>query len=446
MSRQSVLNRVSQRLSQDQQGDRGWFIITRVHVEAYWLKDIADYIFQKYGRSTFSPDAQDYRRLAQITGTGVGNSNPGLQLRRHHLLVMYKPLQLIERINPRSWAGIRLTREGFAVSQNPFFSVVLEKILDKIVFAQPPAIPSDRIQAYAQFNIAAYDATRRILQACDGYINRDEFDYFVSRVRKDSEIPWAIDGIIDYRQTIASLSTAQVSQLKSSLNALVRNNLEPKQYQNWRDIALHTFSLFGVGTSMVRRGTELWLTSSQVGTTQNPNGQANVVAGVEPGQAATQKAAATKIPVKATLKIPNPPEDDGLLAPPVARVANGGAEAENLVAKLLQSDGWRVVFYSNKRGYGFDIWATKDKRAMVIEVKSSLKAMGDVTLTDTEHDAASTYKENYILAIVENAHDENPSVLFISNPMQRIKAVESDVTCHRLRQGDWRPHAAAVIS
>lgn len=442
MSSQSVLNRVATRLSQDPQGDRGWFIITRVHVDVHWLKDIADYIFQKCGNSTCRLNAHDYSRLAQLTGTGVGNTNPGMQLRRHHLLVMYKPLQLIERIQSRSWAEIRLTPDGLALAQTRFPSSILESVLNKIVFAQAPAIPNDRIQAYSQFNVQAYQATHAIMRACNGYIDRDEFDYFVSRVRNSGEISWAIDGIIDYRKTIASLSNAQTIQLKDNLSSAVKNNLTDKQYQNWRDIGLHTFSLFGTGTSMVRRGVELWLTSTQVSTNTSPTAQGGAGGGGGPGAAGPRKKASQQ----KVLKVPVPPANPNLLEPPAPRVLNGGTEAENLVAKLLQADGWKIAFYSDKRGYGFDIWAIKNDRAMLIEVKSSLRLVQEITLTDTEYAAATQYRDNYVVAVVENAHDENPTVSFIVDPAHRLKSIKSDTTYHRFAHSAWRPIAITNFS
>ena len=43
----------------------------------------------------------DYRRLARIIGTEV--ADPGMLLRRHHLLFMDNPLQLLQRVNGRRW-------------------------------------------------------------------------------------------------------------------------------------------------------------------------------------------------------------------------------------------------------------------------------------------------------------------------------------------------------
>ena len=39
---------------------------------------------------------------------------------------------------------------------------------------------------------------------------------------------------------------------------------------------------------------------------------------------------------------------------------------------------------------------------MVIEVKSSLAAMGSVTLTSMEYEAALQHADSYVLAVVEN--------------------------------------------
>ena len=451
MSRESVAKTVRDRLEQDERGDRGWFIITRVHVEAFRIKGIAEYIFHKAEDRPVRLNELDYSKLSQVAG--VASDDPGVQLRRHHLLVMYKPLLLIERTDPSSWDEIKLTSNGVALATSSFYSEVLENSLEAITFAKRPAIPNDRIKAYAQFDIKVMSATRQVLQRCEGYVTRDEFDYFLSRVRTPDEVNWAIDGILDFRDTQRQLTATQNKQLLAELSDLVRRGLSAKQYQNWRDVALHTFSLFGLGTSMVRRNQVLWLTdfTLQASLEDSPQEHAEVSATDNADEPAPVPTIGTDIEAgqkrkKKVLKLPSPPENDDLLQPPVPPDTNSGAEAEDLIAKLLRADGWKVVFYSDKRGYGFDIWATKGRLAMVIEVKSSLSRLDDISLTQTELDAARAHAENFVIAIVENCRSGTPTVWFISDPASKLEITESNLIAHRINRSSWTSAATPTIS
>ena len=139
------------------------------------------------------------------------------------------------------------------------------------------------------------------------------------------------------------------------------------------------------------------------------------------------------------LQIPQPPENQDLTVPPSGREVNAGTEGELLVAKLLKSDGWRVVFYTNRRGFGFDLWAKKNESVMVIEVKSSFARMGAITLTRLEFEAAARYRENYYIAVVEDLN-LLPTVRFIQNP--RMLAFNEQMNReYLLRREVWQPAA-----
>ncbi len=71
--------------------------------------------------------------------------------------------------------------------------------------------------------------------------------------------------------------------------------------------------------------------------------------------------------------------------PPSIPQGNTGTESEILIGKLLSAAGWKVVYYNQRRGYGFDLWAKKGDQAFVIEVKSALAAYSSVTLTALEY-------------------------------------------------------------
>lgn len=106
------------------------------------------------------------------------------------------------------------------------------------------------------------------------------------------------------------------------------------------------------------------------------------------------------------LKIPTPPQSEELLEPPIPPEGNVGAEAESFVAKILKSQGWAVSFFTNKRGYGFDLWARKDDLAMVLEVKSSVGSLGQINLTPNEYKAAQHYKDNFTWLLLQDGSVE----------------------------------------
>lgn len=415
MSLQAVEKAIVDRLDQGDRGDRGWFIITRVHVDLHWLKDIVEFIFAKAGNRPVSLTAKDYASLGKLVG--INSDDPGIQLRRHHLLVMDKPLQLIRRTEKSSWNEIQLTDEGVALAGALDPGEVLERSLGKIRFAVEPWSPHDRVAQYSTFDVSVYQATKQVLLGCDGYIHRDEYDFFISRIREASEIQNAIKWILEFRKLSADE--------QKTLHVHVSGRIDGKKpYSNWRDQALHTFSLFSLGTSMIRKGHRLLLTSNWV-TEQ-------VV--VPPVGALAEADAA----IDKGLKIPTPPQSEELLEPPLPPEGNVGAEAESFVAKVLKSQGWAVSFFTNKRGYGFDLWARKGDLAMVLEVKSSVGSLGQINLTPNEYKAAQHYKANFYLALVENIGSIEPKLTLIQNPVECLEFSKKITEFHVVSERGWR--------
>jgi hypothetical protein len=240
-----------------------------------------------------------------------------------------------------------------------------------------PRPSSGRAEEYAEFNVPVYRATLAVLQRSGGYIDRNEFDFFVSRIRSEREIDWACNGIRLYRGLRAEDQDTLHAEVKKRIPEGSGKNKD-KPYSNWRDVGLHTFSLFSLGTSMVRKERKLML----AGTWANS----------PTAETPTRK---TKKATRPALRLPEPPEAEELLVPPTSAASNDGTDTEALVAKVLTSKGWQVAFYTNRRGYGFDLWARKDKRAMLIEVKSSTNRLGAVVLTPVEYEAAKKHRSNY---------------------------------------------------
>ena len=421
MSLEDVRRMLVVRLEEGDRGDRGWFVITRVHVAISWLKGIAEYLENRGGGDVIHLTGEDYQRLGTIIETK--NDDPGVQLRRHHLLVMDKPLQLLQRVDGKKWNKIVLTERGRALADSDDPAAVLEDSLSAIRFAVEPWTPPSRVSQYEEFELRVYEVIKKVLRLCDGYIDRNEFDFFVSRIRSSAEADQAAAAVVDYR--------ALPPEEQDRLHAEVRNRIPgPKVYSNWRDVGLHTFSLFSLGTGMVREGTRLLLTADWV--------DAHVVPYAAPG-APVMPVAPAQIEGGAApqLRIPEPPEIEVLLTPPAAPARNDGADAESFVAKVLRSQGWEVAFYTNRRGYGFDLWARRESRAMVVEVKSSLRALGAVNLTPTEYLAAQEHGDSYILALVEHMDSDSPCLHMIQNPAATLEMEEYMLPSYVITRAEW---------
>ncbi len=59
MSLERVRRRLANRLEEGDRGDRGWFVITRVHVALSWLKGIAEYLENRGGGGDIRLTGQD---------------------------------------------------------------------------------------------------------------------------------------------------------------------------------------------------------------------------------------------------------------------------------------------------------------------------------------------------------------------------------------------------
>ncbi|HWR35399.1 MAG TPA: DUF3883 domain-containing protein [Clostridia bacterium] len=381
---------------------------------------MAKYLYNLGSQGPIRLGARNYRDLAALVG--VTGADPGVTLRRHHLLAMEMPLNLLVRTDGRSWDEINLTPLGVDLATANDSNAIMERALGEIVFCRGPYYTATRQQEYQDFEIRPYRATLQVLQRTHGWIDRDEYDLFLSRIRNDEEIAWAVDGILEFR----NVNDAQRQQLLHEVQVRVPGE---KSYQNWRDMGLHTFSLFSLGISAIRAEQILRLTRTAV----------------EPVTRVPRPAAVVR-PVRAqrgiALRVPQPPANAALNAPPLPRDPNGGAEGELLVAKLLEAAGWRVVFYTNRRGFGFDLWAKNGEAVMLVEVKSSLARLGSISLTRVEHAAAQQYGNNFYLAAVENLAG-TPTVQFIQNPAG-LTIQEQHTTEYNIRRDVWERAANAL--
>jgi Holliday junction resolvase-like predicted endonuclease len=374
-------------------------------------------LFDRAGDRTVTLSAPDYQAIAGLVG--IINVDPGVELRRHHLLAMYRPLRIFTRIPAHRWGQVQLTPAGCDLATEADTAAVFEGILRDIRFAIEPWATSGRAEEYAEFDVPVYEATLAVLEQCDGFIDRNEFDFFVSRIRWEAEIGWAVNAIAEYRE----LSNPDQESLHREVQSRIPADATGKKYQNWRDVGLHTFSLFGVGKSMVRDGQRLLL----VGTWAAP----------APAPARRRGSDRRVAPQTPALRLPDTPEDDELLVPPAAAEANDGTDAEALVAKALQSQGWTVAFYTNRRGYGFDLWARKDRQAMLVVVKSSTGTLGSISLTATEHRAAQQHGAHYVLALVEQLGSDAPRIYMLADPANSLEIRERQATDYTIARRTW---------
>lgn len=283
---------------------------------------------------------------------------------------------------------------------------VLEESLSAIRFAVEPWTPRRRVKEYGEFSLPVYEVTKEVLRRCGGHIDQNEFDFFVSRIRGGAEICDTAAAILAYRLLAREEQDALHVEVRERISGV-------KAYSNWRDVALHTFSLFSLGTSMIREGARLFLTDNWV------KRSLPVVAAV---------------PDLQTSKLV---EGEGLLAPPAQRVSNDGSDAESLVAKVLRSQNWEVSFYTNRRGYGFDLWARRADRVIMVEVKSSIAELGAISLTPAEFRAAKEYGDSYLLALVEHAGGVTPCLRLIQNPAARLQFEKRTLDRYVIARAEW---------
>ena len=352
-------------------------------------------------------------------------------LRRHFLLAMDTPLRLVEREDGRSWRRILLTARGLALANRQNTAEVFEYALRDIRFCREPWFKPTRVDKYSDFDIHPYKASLGVMRESDGWIDRDEYELFVSRLRSEDEIPWAVDCVGEFRLLKERQRNLLLKDMRDKLPT-------DKTYQNWRDMSLHTFSLFSLGTSAQRIDRELRLLDRTLLQPATPEPTRTPVADLAP-----RARSSDRLPMSLRAPPATPPE---LATPPVAPAANSGTDAELLVGKMLEADGWRVVYYSHRRGFGFDIWAQRAEQAILIEVKSAVESASTVALTRLEYEAAQQYSTNYVLAIVEKIGTSAPLIHYVYDPAAVLRITESTSPEFRVARSSWEAAATSQLA
>lgn len=417
-------------------GDHGWWLITRVHLTPGRIRDSVEYLYHAGFQSPKEITVQDYQTLAGISEISREIGDPGSSIRRHLFLAMDTPLRLIERTRGNRWKEIKLTDYGVRLATESDPLKVFEDILSQMVFCNTEWFTKERVVRYEGFSVRPYCATLKVMAKSEGWIDRDEYDLFVSRILTEDDCDSVINKIKMFRK-LEEEDKKKLRDLVAGANG--NGGFGAKSYSNWRDMGLHTFSFFSLGYSVVRVGQTLRFTSSQVTTALHSDGTKPMLS--DTSKTTLGDGSPKKFERSIILQIPSIEDDGGLSIPPAMRESNVGSEAELLVGKLLVSAGWNVRYYSHRRGFGFDIWAHQEDKAMVIEVKSSLGDMPAITLTQAEYQAADEYKENFVLAIVERLNDETPTVHMIANPIVSLDITQIVATpSWTIASSSWRAY------
>jgi hypothetical protein len=130
------------------------------------------------------------------------------------------------------------------------------------------------------------------------------------------------------------------------------------------------------------------------------------------------------------------PKLGGTAAPPPK--LHSGWDAEQYVAAALEGAKWEAHDVSRQR-LGYDILAKKGKRTVFVEVKSSL-GLCSPCFTAREWHQAQTYKDRYILAVVENfdpSGKETNHVHWIKDPATVCSANSAVSTAYTIPRGQW---------
>jgi len=426
------------RLEEGNRGDRGWFLVTRVHLTPARLQQIATYLYDAGAAEILAVTRRHYRELGRLLG--IEADDPRVGINRHYFLAMETPLRLIHRVNSIRWDEIGLTEAGVRLATEENTVGVFEQILSEIRFCREPWYTASRVAEYDEFDVRPYPAILGVMRRNGGYVDLDEFDLFVSRIRTADEVRSASDQVSAFRQITEGEKRRLRREVERRIPAGGGRDAS-KPYNNWRDMGRHTFSLFALGQSVVRVRNELFLAEMLA---ESPEGRSTRGERALPEQREARLAPrgpAVRAPT--TLRIPESETPDELMTPPAAPQENSGTESELLVAKILAAAGWRVVYYTQRRGYGFDLWAKKGDQAFVIEVKSFLGAATRITLTSLEYEAAGHHRESYLLVVVENADGDAPAIHVIQNPVASIRFVQRATAQFTAARSQWQPAAVS---
>ena len=414
----------------------GWWLTTREHLDVATLVTAAQFIYGRFGRQAGSLSSENYNDFQRALGRTVPQKGAKTALDRHLLLNMWRPLRLIDRVQNNRINPFYLTDYGLNLAQTAEPRRILESILREIKFVDEDWTRPKVMDDYAGISVRPHQVLHKVLVGLDEYLTRDEYRLFISRMRSDEKesIDQVIELIINFR--------ACPESFRNSL-LLLEFPLFPKQkaFHNWIDMALHTFSLFSLGTQFRRNDKILVLAGTAVDATiENafvlPEGSTSVQTAVPNN---LKRASRRKVELK------TPSFDPELDTPPAPNIeANSGQEAEGYIKRLLEANGFEVRDFSHYRGYGFDLWTRHSSTGNVYycEVKSSIILLATIEFTRLEVEAAQKYRERYLVFCVENFDCSKSSgdVWTLQDPWNDLPSVKTPktTTTYSAPRSEWR--------
>jgi hypothetical protein len=222
---------------------------------------------------------------------------------------------------------------------------------------------------------------------------------FLSRIRNNDEIMWAVDGIGEFRE----LRQRQREQLLNEIEIRIPG---AKRYQNWRDMGLHTFSLFALGLSAIRTDQVLRLTGATIAPRPGV-----VEAGVPGGHSLQGPLRFACLTLRRTQHWPHHP-----LSETQTEVARRNCSSQS---------SWKppVSWWLSTQ---IDLWA---KRGESITLALGIRG-------------CEGHGANYYIAAVEHL-ERTPTVRFIQDPI-RLRIQEHHATEYAIRRDHWESAATEL--
>lgn len=163
-----------------------------------------------------------------------------------------------------------------------------------------------------------------------------------------------------------------------------------------------------------------------------------------PPNARTLTAAGSSVTVSApssndgVIVEPSSPAPAGLPLPdlPDQIMLNSGVQAEIVVGRMLEDEGWTVYHTAGQQGLGYDLRAEANGQVLHLEVKSSVGFVRPV-LTASEWKAASDLGDTFILAVVDFVGTGRQKVHFVHHPAGHMSAVEKQILTYALPRELW---------
>lgn len=148
----------------------------------------------------------------------------------------------------------------------------------------------------------------------------------------------------------------------------------------------------------------------------------------------------SRIPVDPSLAKPpiNYISEDQLPDDPQDATLNTGVGAELVIARDLESCGWRVQYRANQPGLGYDLEATREDQTLRVEVKSSV-AFADLQLQESEWRAAQQYGSLYVLAVVDFYGTAERHIWYVRDPAGNALPVERNTVTYRFVRAEIEP-------